>query len=68
MMANTWNGCVLPNNCVAFVEEVIKAGGGTWSSASNCPSVATQDSLGTMASRFMTQLENEIYRAYGVPR
>lgn len=68
LMANTWTWGVLPNNCVAFVEEVIKAGGGTWSSASNCPSVATQDSIPTMAARFMSQLESEIYQLYGAPR
>jgi len=67
LMAGTWYWGVLPNNCVAFVEEVIAAGGGTWSSYSNCPSVAIQDSIGVKATRFMSQLENEIYRMYGVP-
>jgi hypothetical protein len=68
LMANKWTWLVLPNNCVAFVEEVIKAGGGTWSSYSNCPAIATQDTLEERAGRFFQQLENEIYHLYGVPR
>ena len=67
LLANTWTWLVLPNNCVAFVEEVIHAGGGTWSSYSNCPTIATQDSIGERANRFMSQFESEIYRMYGVP-
>jgi len=46
---------------------VIHAGGGEWSSYSNCPTVATQDSIGEQATRFFGQLEGEIYRLYGVP-
>ncbi|MER2602124.1 MAG: hypothetical protein ABTR27_07185 [Candidatus Competibacter phosphatis] len=68
LMAKQWTWLVLPNNCVAFVEEVIKAGGGTWSSYSNCPAVATQDTLKQRIQGFLGQLENEIYRLYGVPR
>ena len=68
LMANKWTWGVLPNNCVAFVEEVIAAGGGTWSSYSNCPAAATADSIETRANRFLNTLENEIYRLYGVPR
>lgn len=67
LMSDTWTWGALPNNCVAFVEEVIHAGGGDWSSYSNCPSVATQDSIAERATRFMGQLENEIYQLYGVP-
>jgi len=68
LMASTWTWLVLPNNCVAFVEEVIVAGGGTWSSYSNCPALATQESVSQRAQRFLNQLEGEIYRLYGVPR
>jgi hypothetical protein len=68
LMANTWTWLVLPNNCVAFVEEVIKAGGGKWSSYSNCPAVATADTIPERAQSFLGQLEGEIYRLYGVPR
>jgi len=67
-MANKWTWLVVPNNCVAFVEEVIKAGGGTWSSYSNCPDVATQDTISVRIQRFLGQLEGEIYHLYGVPR
>lgn len=66
LMAGTWTWGALPNNCVAFVEEVIAAGGGEWSSYSNCPAAAITDSVEQRATRFLTQLESEIYRAYGV--
>lgn len=68
LMANTWTWLVVPNNCVAFVEEVIQAGGGTWGSYSNCPDLATQNTLSERIERFLGQMENEIYRLYGVPR
>lgn len=45
LMASRWTWLVLPNNCVSFVEEVIAAGGGTWSSMSNCPAVGMTPSL-----------------------
>lgn len=68
LMASKWTWMVLPNNCVAFVEEVIKAGGGSWSSYSNCPAVATADTLSERVGQFLQQLEGEIYHLYGVPR
>ena len=68
LMANTWTWLVLPNNCVAFVEEVIHAGGASWSSYSNCPAVATSDTISIRIQMFLGQLETEIYRLYGVPR
>lgn len=68
VMSRTWLWGVLPHNCVAFVEDVIQAGGGTWSSYSNCPAVATADTIQERATRFMSTLENEIYQLYGVPR
>ena len=67
LMANTWTWLVVPNNCVAFVEEVIAAGGGTWSSFSNCPDLATQDTISERINRFLNQLEGEIHNLYGVP-
>lgn len=66
LMSKKWTWGVLPNNCVAFVEEVISAGGGSWSSYSNCPAAAISDSIEERANRFMNQLENEIYSLYGV--
>jgi hypothetical protein len=68
LMANKWTWLALPNNCLAFVEEVIHAGGGTWGSSSNCPTVATSDTISQHIQRFLRQLESEIYRLYGVPR
>jgi hypothetical protein len=40
MMAKKWLWGFVPNNCVAFVEEAVQAGGVEWSSWSNCPVVA----------------------------
>jgi hypothetical protein len=61
LMANTWTWGVIPNNCVSFVEEAIKAGGGTWSSYSNCPDLTTQDTVSERIQRFLGQMESEIY-------
>jgi len=66
LMSKKWTWGALPNNCVAFVEEVIAAGGGSWSSYSNCPAAAISDSVEERANRFMNTLENEIYSLYGV--
>ena len=66
LLAEPWLWLGVPNNCVAFVEEVLAAGGGTWSSASNCPAVAIRNS--SDIQRFFGMLENSIYSAYGVPR
>jgi hypothetical protein len=62
LMAKEWTWMILPNNCVAFVEEVIKAGGGQWGSFSNCPAVATASVQSTQqrAGRFLVQLEGEL--------
>ena len=68
LLSDTWLWGVLPHNCVAFVEDVIQAGGGTWGSYSNCPALATADTIEERANRFMGQVENEIYQLYGVPR
>jgi hypothetical protein len=67
LMAEPWTWLVLPNNCVAFVEEIIRAGGGTWGSYSNCPAIATQQTIGQRINSFMSQLEREISGLYGVP-
>lgn len=68
LMANKWRWLVLPNNCVSFCEEIIQAGGGTWGSYSNCPTIATEETLSEQIQRFLTGLEAAIYNAYGVPR
>ncbi len=68
LMSERWNWAVLPNNCVAFAEEIIKEGGGTWASGSNCPTVATAATLSHRIQEFLARLEGEIYGLYGVPR
>ena len=68
LMAGNWTWLMIPNNCVAFCEEVIKAGGGEWSSWSNCPAVATQPTIAERATQFMSELERSIYQLYQVPR
>jgi len=72
LMAEKWTWGLLPNNCVAFVEEIIRAGGGDWSSYSNCPAIATTDSIAERTQNFLNMMENmmegEIYRLYNVPR
>lgn len=62
-----WGWWVLPHNCVSFCEEIIAAGGGAWSSYSNCPALAT-DVPQSAISHFLNVLDGEIYRLYGVPR
>lgn len=66
LMAEKWTWLVLPHNCVAFCEEVIRAGGGTWGSYSNCPTVATAETLSERIARFLAGLQGAIYNAYGV--
>jgi hypothetical protein len=68
LLARTWLWGLIPHNCVAFVEDVISAGGGGWSSYSNCPAVATADTIEQRVRSFMGSLEGEISRLYGVPR
>lgn len=38
LLATQWSWFVLPNNCAAFVEDVVRAGGSTAGLCSNCPS------------------------------
>lgn len=37
LLANKWSWFVLPHNCEAFVEDVVRAGGSKAGSYSNCP-------------------------------
>jgi len=60
LLSKTWQWGILPHNCVAFVEDVIAAGGGSWSSASNCPAVATADTIEERARRFMIDMDNAV--------
>jgi hypothetical protein len=62
-----WRWWVLPHNCVTFCEKVIAAGGGQWSSYSNCPAIAT-DVPESAIRQFLGTLDGEIRRLYGVAR
>lgn len=66
LLSGQWRWLLIPHNCVAFVESLIAAGGGSWSSISNCPAVAIRDE--SDVQRFMNGLESSIYSAYGVAR
>ncbi len=68
LMSDKWTWAVLPHNCVSFVEAVIKAGGGTWGSYSNCPAVATADGLSDRLQAFYTRMNSDILDLYGAPR
>jgi hypothetical protein len=68
LLSRPWKWFVVPNNCVSFAEEVIKAGGGNWSSITNCPAIATSDSISERLESFYQRLESGIYDLYGVPR
>jgi hypothetical protein len=68
LLSDHWLWAVLPHNCVAFVEEVIKAGGGTWGSYSNCPALATADGVSDRIQSFYRWMNSGIYNLYGVPQ
>jgi hypothetical protein len=68
LMSQKWTWAVLPHNCVAFVEAVIDAGGGTWGSYSNCPAISTADTVNERVQRFYNWMTSEIYNLYGVPQ
>lgn len=67
VMSNRWTWGALPNNCVTFVEEVIQAGGSKWNSASNCPALATAESIESRATRFLGQLDRAVRHQLRVP-
>jgi hypothetical protein len=66
LLSDKWTWAVLPHNCVAFVEAVIGAGGGGWGSYSNCPALATADSVQTRINYFYQWMESGVYNVYGV--
>lgn len=68
LMSEKWTWGVLPHNCVSFVEAVLEAGGGEWGSYSNCPAVATADSVSERVGRFYRWMESEIFGVYAGPR
>jgi hypothetical protein len=65
LLAEKWTWAVLPHNCVTFVEGVIEAGGGNWGSYSNCPALATADSVSDRINSFYRWMENGVYGVYG---
>lgn len=66
-LAAKWTWGVLPNNCVAFVESVIQAGEGEWYSYTNCPVIATEDTVKERLQRFFQNMENAIRTQYRLP-
>lgn len=67
LMSKRWTWVVLPNNCVAFVEEIIQAGGADWSSMSNCPSIATTPTISNQIQDFLIRAQSEFLRYSGAP-
>ena len=62
LLAEIWWWRVIPNNCVAFCEEVIQAGELDWGSYSNCPTLAAdvpQQEVGNFLRRI------DAYLRYG---
>jgi hypothetical protein len=66
-LAEKWTWGVLPNNCVAFVESVIAAGEGEWSSWTNCPTIATEDTFLQRMEQFFRNMDRGIRGQYGLP-
>ena len=56
-LAEKWTWLVLPHNCVTFVEGVISAGGGNWSSGSNCPRLATTATVAEQTQQFFLKMK-----------
>lgn len=63
LLAKKWLWGVLPNNCVGFVEEIIRAGQGDWSSLTNCPAIATADSIKTRGKQAYDWIGTQISTA-----
>ncbi len=68
LMAKEWLWGVIPNNCVAFLEDIVQAGGAEWSSFSNCPTVKFTPTITVRINSFFIDMERSIYRYYGVTR
>lgn len=68
LLSEKWTWAVLPHNCVAFVEAVIEAGGGDWGSYSNCPALATAESVSQRINAFYRWMESGVYGVYGFSR
>jgi hypothetical protein len=70
-IAQKWTWGVLPNNCVAFCEEYINAGGADYSMWTNCPAVYDQQNPAEWVESTLRQMYNTadqgIRRIYGLP-
>lgn len=72
LVGKKWVWVVLPNNCAAFVEDVVRAGGSSAGLWSNCPKAESFDrpfyeTVPERAKQFVNDLERQIYHLYGVP-
>ena len=68
LLSGKWTWLVVPNNCVAFVEQVLQAGGLNWGSYSNCPVIATAATVSERLQSFYNSMEKSIYQLYGMPQ
>ena len=68
LLSGKWTWLVVPNNCVAFVEKVLQAGGLNWGSYSNCPAIATAPTVSERLQSFYNSMEKSVYQLYGVPQ
>ncbi len=67
-LAEKWTWTVLPHNCVSFCEAIITAGGGVWGSYSNCPAIATADTVAERVKSVYVWLNSGVENLYGLPR
>jgi hypothetical protein len=67
-LSEKWTWAVLPHNCVSFCEAIIRAGGGTWGSYSNCPAIATADTVEERVKSAYIWLNSGVENLYGIPR
>lgn len=66
-LSEQWTWAVLPHNCVSFVEGLISAGGGDWGSYSNCPRLATAQTISEKMQEIYFEMDRGIKQIYGVP-
>ena len=64
MTRSKWSWWLLPNNCVSFVEEVLKAGGSNWSSVTNCPVLAADVIPSKLRQFYQRMHAYQAYRGY----
>ncbi len=72
LLGETWQWGVLPHNCAAFVEDVVRGGGSSAGMWSNCPKLESFDRpfyerAADRVGQTLGELEGHIRRLYGVP-